>query len=151
MTRRWRDVLRADPYYSPNLDLREETGDPDLSKPDGIVSLYEGIAAGAGGLRIEGGGNAGQRFFAPGADLTAIVLRARGSARGACAPLVIREAPDRSEVLRTVERSVADLRRRRWISSSRCRTRPTGSGTFASTSRRNTSLRWSAVRSRATS
>ncbi len=73
------------------------------------MSLYEGIAAGAGGLRIEGGGNAGQRFFAPGADLTAIVLRARvtGPDPERALRLVIREAPDRSEVLRTVERSVA--------------------------------------------
>jgi GT2 family glycosyltransferase len=108
MTRRWREVLRADPYYSPNLDLLEETGDPDLSKPDGLVSLYEGVAAAAGGLRIEGGGNVGQRFFAPGADLTAIVLRARvtGPDPERALRLVIREAPDRSEALRTVERSV---------------------------------------------
>jgi hypothetical protein len=56
---------------------------------------------------MEGSGNAGQRYFAPNWT-SAIVLRGRASRSGRRAlRLSDQEAPDRSEVLRTVERSVA--------------------------------------------
>ena len=100
MTRRWRDVLRGDPYYSPNVVLADETGEPDLSKPDGMVRLYEGIRAAEGTLPLAPGGSAGQRFLATGPQLSAIVLssvdhgRRAGAGAHAGHPRVIRERDD---------------------------------------------------------
>ncbi len=108
MTRRWRGVLGADPYYSPNLDLAEESGAPDLSKPDGMVRLYAGATRSDGTLRLEAGRNVGQRFFATGADLTAIVLRATvaGADPERALLLTIRTSPETTESIRVVERAV---------------------------------------------
>jgi GT2 family glycosyltransferase len=108
MTRRWRDVLRGDPYYNPNLVLADETGEPDLSKPDGMVRLYEGIRAAEGTLPLAPGGSAGQRFLATGPQLTAIVLRAliTGDAQERALTLVIRESPESETTVRTVGEAI---------------------------------------------
>jgi GT2 family glycosyltransferase len=104
MTRRWRDVLRGDPYYSPNLVLAEETGDPDLSKPDGMVRLYDGPPTADGTLVLGPGENAGQPFFAIGPHLAAIVVRAvvTGATPERALTLRVSEAPDNPTAVRTV-------------------------------------------------
>ncbi len=109
MTRRWRDVLRGDPYWSPNLDVTEETGDPDLDKPDGFSCLYFGPAGADGHITLAAGGRVGQRFFAAGPDLAAIVLRVAidGAAPADAIRFVVRDAPDEGEPLRVVTTSVA--------------------------------------------
>jgi hypothetical protein len=108
MTRRWRKTLLADPYYSPNGDLAEETGGMDLSKPDGLVCLYGGPGRDDGSLRITGGMSCGQRLFATGADLSAIVVRGaiEGEHPNTVLRLRIRESPASSVDVRTVERPI---------------------------------------------
>lgn len=109
MTRRWRDVLRADPYYSPNLDRTEETGEPDLSKPDGLVCLYDGASSGDGVIELAAGDSVGQRVLATGPALTAVVLRATvvGPDPEHAVRLVIRGADEGTADVRMVGRSVA--------------------------------------------
>ncbi len=108
MTRRWRDVLRGDPYYNPNVVLADETGEPDLSKPDGMVRLYEGTRATAGTLPLAPGGSAGQCFLATGPQLAAIVLRAliTGDVPERAVTLVIRESPESGTNVRTVGEAI---------------------------------------------
>jgi hypothetical protein len=109
MTRRWRTVLRNDPYWNPNLELAEETGDPALDKPDGFTCLYPGAARADDTLTLGSDGRVGQRFFAPGADLTAIVLRmeAFGGPPTGAVRLVVREAPESPTPVRIVTTSIA--------------------------------------------
>lgn len=108
MTRRWRDVLRDDPYYSPNLDRAEESGAPDLSKPDGMMCLYRPVAGADGSLRLDAGQSAGQTFYATGPQLTAIVLHAAvdGIAPERAFRLVVRQTPDAEDDVRIVERAI---------------------------------------------
>jgi GT2 family glycosyltransferase len=107
MTRRWRNVIGADPYYSPNANLAEESADMDLSKPDGMIRLHGGVSRADGSLRIGPGVTGGQRFFAIGPDLCAIVVRAlvEGEHPERTLRLTIRESPTSSVDVRVVERS----------------------------------------------
>ncbi|MCC6763595.1 MAG: glycosyltransferase family 2 protein [Deltaproteobacteria bacterium] len=109
MMRRWRQVLPNDPYYSPNLTMVDETGEPDLSKPDGWTLLYAGTTRAEGRLQLASGGAVGQTFFATGADLAAIVVYATNTegTPGDALRLAVREAPEASEPIRVVDRSIA--------------------------------------------
>src|SRR6185436_11798894 len=104
MTRRWPEVIGADPYYNPNGDLAEETGDMDLSKPDGLVCLYGDGGRGDGTVHIAGGTTVGQGFYAPGADLSAIVVRGtlRDEGPEGGVRLTVRESPGSPAIVRTV-------------------------------------------------
>jgi hypothetical protein len=108
MTRRWRSVLAGDPYYSPNADHREETGGIDLSKPDGMVCLYSGAERRRASLPVPRGTSVGQRFFATGTDLCAVVVRVADDGAGAPAALRLRlrTAPDSTTDVRVVEQAV---------------------------------------------
>jgi hypothetical protein len=108
MTRRWRDVLRSDPYYSPNLVLAEETGDPDLSKPDGMVRLYDGVPTADGTVTLGATGTAGQRFFVTGPHLTAIVLRAvvTGAQPERAFTLTVHESPEDPAAVRAARTAI---------------------------------------------
>ncbi len=108
MLRRWRQVLPHDPYYSPNLTLGDETGAPDLTKPDGWTLLYAGATRVDGRLELAPGGVAGQTFFATGADLAAIVVYLTvvdGTPEDALR-LTVRESPEAPEPIRMVDRSI---------------------------------------------
>jgi GT2 family glycosyltransferase len=108
MTRRWRDVLRADPYYNPNLDLLEEGADMDLSKPDGMVCLYGGVGHDDGSLNLVPGRSVGQAFFATGPNLSAVVVRGvvEGERAGGALRLRLRQSPVSSVDVRAVERPI---------------------------------------------
>jgi hypothetical protein len=109
MTRRWRDVLSADPYGNPNLDLADERGVLDTSKPDGMICLYRGPRRADGMLEIEPDASVGQRFYATGANLCAVVLRA--TVRGPHGPralrVSIRESPAPGSTVRAAARIVS--------------------------------------------
>jgi GT2 family glycosyltransferase len=118
MTRRWRGVLTADPYYNPNLTLADETGGVDVDKPDGWIRLYAGSTPADSRVELAAGSEVGQGFFAPGPDLAAVVVRATlvGEAPERALRLVVRESAEASRPLRVVERSLPGrCREERWF------------------------------------
>jgi GT2 family glycosyltransferase len=108
MTRRWRDVLAADPYGNPNVDAADERGALDASKPDGMVCLYAGGERAGGALELDPRHGAGQRIYATRANLCAVVVR--GVVLGPMAEralrLTIRESPASAATVRTAARAV---------------------------------------------
>jgi O-antigen biosynthesis protein len=107
MRRRWRSVLQGDPYYSPNAELASESGAMDLSKPDGLVRVYDGAPGVAGDLRVEPGTRIDQSCYVAAPDLCAIVVRSavtEGDPARALR-LSVYAAPGR-EPLRVVNRSL---------------------------------------------
>jgi hypothetical protein len=108
MTRRWRDVLTADPYANPNVDTADERSALDRSKPDGMVCLYRSSRRADGTLEVHARESAGQRFYANGAHLCAVVVR--GSVRGptpqGALRLAIRDSPSAGATVRTTARVV---------------------------------------------
>lgn len=107
MTRRWRRELADDPYYNPNADRREETGAIDLTKPDGMVCLYAVAERRRTIVTAGADASVGQRFFATGADLCAIVVRVGDAGDATGLRLRLRTDPESASDVRVVERSVA--------------------------------------------
>ncbi|MEO6028688.1 MAG: glycosyltransferase family 2 protein [Candidatus Binatia bacterium] len=108
MTHRWRDVLQADPYSNPNVDHGDEAAVVDMTKPDGMVCLYAGGRRADGLVQVEDGGSVGQCFYATGANLCAVVVRAAGP--GPYDPdgfrLSIRESAASGVAVRTISRHI---------------------------------------------
>lgn len=104
MTHRWRDVLHADPYSNPNLDDRDESVTVDMSKPDGLTCLYGGLRRDDGVVHVAAGSNVGQRFYATGAGLCAVVMRAAvpGEYEARALRLAIRDSPAATSTVRAV-------------------------------------------------
>lgn len=112
MSRRWRDALLDDPYYSPNLDRREEGATPDLEKPDGWICSYGGVPCADGVLDLGAGEFVEQRFFTSADQLVGIMVTATvaGPSPDVAMRLVVRRDSEGAGTLRSVARSVVGLR-----------------------------------------
>lgn len=117
MVRRWRDVLADDPYYNPNLDRHEESGDPDLGKPDGWTCLYPGPPRAEGAVELSPGQSVEQRCYATADGLAAIVVRLTvAGPRPDEAVRLLLGTTSAAEPIRVVERSAIGLRAdERWF------------------------------------